>query len=267
MPPLDIDHKRPLSNTIPPYTSHVLVKTGQTDWYSRIEDTPTAAGRFIAQLKHALGPKGAAYDPQHPIMITTSSFPANDTPENPSEINSTGSLLLFPGFRHYRANPLSDPTILPKVVEAIRSSLPNAQVKPDNSLSYTRITIPTILICSHNSRDTRCGTLGPILRAEFVTQLSHLGLATSTEKFLPQADPQAVNVGCISHIGGHAWAGNVIIYFPGDVAHGLAGMGVWYGRVEPRHVEGIVRETVLGGRVIEELFRGGIGRDGRRLWV
>lgn len=76
-----------------------------------------------------------------------------------------------------------------------------------------------------------------------------------------------MNIGCISHVGGHAWAGNVIVYFPSDVAHGLAGMGVWYGRVEPRHVEGIVKETVLGGRVIEELFRGGIGRDGRRLWV
>ncbi|KLJ06659.1 hypothetical protein EMPG_17845 [Blastomyces silverae] len=35
----------------------------------------------------------------------------------------------------------------------------------------------------------------------------------------------------------------------------LAGKGIWYGRVEPRHVEGIVEETVLGGRVISEHFR------------
>ena len=36
----------------------------------------------------------------------------------------------------------------------------------------------------------------------------------------------------------------------------LAGKGVWYGRVEPRHVWGIVEETVKGGRVVEELLRG-----------
>ena len=36
----------------------------------------------------------------------------------------------------------------------------------------------------------------------------------------------------------------------------LQGMGIWYGRVEPRHVEGIVAETVRGGRVVGELFRG-----------
>jgi len=75
-------------------------------------------------------------------------------------------------------------------------------------------------------------------------------------------------VGLISHIGGHKFAGNVILYIP----HGsmlstgqpnpLAGSGIWYGRVEPKHVEGIVQETLLGGRVIKELFRGGIRHDG-----
>ena len=38
----------------------------------------------------------------------------------------------------------------------------------------------------------------------------------------------------------------------------MAGSAIWYGRVEPKHVEGIVNETVLGGRVIKELWRGGM---------
>ena len=69
----------------------------------------------------------------------------------------------------------------------------------------------------------------------------------------------------ISHIGGHKFAGNVIVYVPpilGNEGHPLAGQGVWYGRVEPKHVEGIVRETIEGGRVIKELFRGGIDGKG-----
>ena len=75
-------------------------------------------------------------------------------------------------------------------------------------------------------------------------------------------------MGLVSHIGGHKWAGNVIVYIPpaikdaagvdsdGKSSSPLAGRGVWYGRVEPKHVEGIVKETLVGGRVIRELCRG-----------
>lgn len=72
--------------------------------------------------------------------------------------------------------------------------------------------------------------------------------------------PPLASVALISHIGGHKFAGNVVIYFPKDWRgrgeSGLAGKGVWYGRVEPRHVWGIVEETVKGRRVVEELCRG-----------
>lgn len=66
----------------------------------------------------------------------------------------------------------------------------------------------------------------------------------------------------ISHIGGHKWAGNVILYIPPSwKGHALAGKGVWYGRVEPGSVEGIVEKTVVGGTVIADLFRGGIDAE------
>lgn len=69
-------------------------------------------------------------------------------------------------------------------------------------------------------------------------------------------------VGLISHIGGHKWAGNVIIYIPPSFSrNALAGRGIWYGRVGPEHVEGIVAKTMLEGKVIKELFRGGIDQD------
>ena len=126
---------------------------------------------------------------------------------------------------------------------------------------------PSILICGHNSRDSRCGVLGPILRLEFiaqlgakrwpVTKLSFQGFRSFKQRKVP-----GPMVSLISHIGGHAYAGNVIIYLPwrhrnedGKVSE-LAGKGIWYGRVEPRHVEGIVEETIRKGRVIRELLRG-----------
>lgn len=74
----------------------------------------------------------------------------------------------------------------------------------------------------------------------------------------------SARVGLISHIGGHKFAGNVILYIPpsaklkGGDPHPLRGMGIWYGRVEPKHVEGIIAETLGEGRVVMDLFRGGV---------
>jgi hypothetical protein len=82
---------------------------------------------------------------------------------------------------------------------------------------------------------------------------------------------RSARVGLISHIGGHKFAGNVIIYLPPGMktedgrSHPLAGHGVWYGRVEPKHVQGIVSETIIKGNVIKGFFRGAIRRDGEIL--
>lgn len=174
---------------------------------------------------------------------------------------------------------------------ALASSLP---------ISVADITTPTVLICSHGQRDSRCGVLGPLLHREFaayidgeiperaVAQVGPFAASawtsqpTSTTDRDPAApSPIPINVGTISHVGGHKWAGNVIVYVPPNAEasasthagpgqsqpqpqpHPLAGKGIWYGRVEPRHVQGIVEETVLRGRVIRELFRGGIDGDGK----
>lgn len=138
-----------------------------------------------------------------------------------------------------------------------------------------------VLICGHGGRDQRCGIYGPLLQSEFEEKLPAAGvevLSGPVEAEAPDAAAlsgdasgrvSSARVGLISHIGGHKFAGNVIIYLPpslktekGEI-HLLAGFGIWYGRVEPNHVEGIVAETILGGKVITSLFRGGISQDGQ----
>ena len=135
-----------------------------------------------------------------------------------------------------------------------------------------------ILICGHNTRDTRCGILGPLLDAEFGSYLNaytsysphrtqpppyiepSIGSSSSRQQYISLISGS--NVALTSHIGGHAFAGNVVIYLPKTfkMASGklspLGGMGIWYGRVEPRHVWGIMEETVQRGSVIQELLRG-----------
>lgn len=132
----------------------------------------------------------------------------------------------------------------------------------------------TVLICGHGGRDLRCGVYGPVLQKEFIQALARRGLANSNSPAATQDEEsrreKTAHVGLISHIGGHKYAGNVIIYVPPEATLGdsgernpLAGTGIWYGRVEPELVDGVVEETLAKGRIVEELFRGGIGMDGK----
>lgn len=127
---------------------------------------------------------------------------------------------------------------------------------------------PTILICGHGGRDMRCGVMAPVLEAEFQRVLQARGF-TSAGSDGPVDGPDNANIGLISHVGGHKYAGNVIVYIPLEMTvgsnaepHPLAGKGIWYGRVEPKHVQGIVEETIMGGKVVTDHFRGGIDRNG-----
>lgn len=147
-----------------------------------------------------------------------------------------------------------------------------------------------VLICGHGERDKRCGVMGPVLREEFEVGLGREGFEVlkgpvecehgvegeDGERLVSEEEGKSkkkltAKVGLISHIGGHKFAGNVIVYIPpsqrggdGNI-HPLAGSGIWYGRVEPRHVEGILKETLREGRVVNDMFRGGINREGELL--
>ena len=123
-----------------------------------------------------------------------------------------------------------------------------------------------VLICGHGGRDDRCGKLGPVLKEEFEEKLQRQNinvLKGAPDQEQQQKGVRSARVGTISHIGGHKWAGNVIVYLPPSFSDNpLAGKGIWYGRVAPEHVEGIVAKTIIEGQVIKELFRGGIDRSG-----
>lgn len=139
-----------------------------------------------------------------------------------------------------------------------------------------------VLICGHGGRDARCGVLGPVLEREFEEMLGKAGVEVLSgyvplkktedgqariEGKVEESKKVTARVGIISHIGGHKFAGNVIFYIPPKAklesgeAHPLAGMGIWYGRVEPKHVEGLIKATLKEGKVVEELLRGGVQKD------
>jgi hypothetical protein len=233
--------------------------------------------------------------PYHVISPLASSFPS------PTPASGPG-LYLFPSFTYIPSIPTTGPALtalakahlLPQTLHHAHASLEDpdrARLTRDPSAADGRAYLATrdvrdavVLVCGHGGRDQRCGVMGPMLRGEFARVFGEVGVDVVEA---PPSDEGAAGnetgkgirtarIGLISHIGGHKFAGNVIVYIPPDATvdtgaekreHPLAGCGVWYGRVEPSHVEGIVRETVLKGNIVLEHFRGGIDGDRKMMRV
>jgi hypothetical protein len=65
-----------------------------------------------------------------------------------------------------------------------------------------------ILMCSQKTRDARCGQSAPLLRKEFERLLRPLGLYRD----LHDERPGGVGIYFISHVGGHKFSANVMVY-------------------------------------------------------
>ncbi|GKB97151.1 altered inheritance of mitochondria protein 32-like protein [Tanacetum coccineum] len=76
-----------------------------------------------------------------------------------------------------------------------------------------------VFVCSHSSRDKRCGYCGPILIKKFKEEAELRGL-------------ENVSVTACSHVGGNKYAGNLIIYSVRDAKVS----GHWYGYVTPKRL-------------------------------
>ncbi|KAK0626502.1 Sucrase/ferredoxin-like-domain-containing protein [Immersiella caudata] len=290
----EIDHKTPLNGLISNYAQQVLICTGKDDWPSKIEDD-NSGDNLAADLKELVGGRGAVFsDPFHNISILNSSFPSSVSKKSPLQ---TTSAYLLPSFKYVPFLPrvsfdsveaLVKGYLLPEKLHVAHEGLsPIHRDRLTRKPAYRELLWGVrdvedilVLVCGHGGRDQRCGVFGPLLKREFEEKLGGVGVDVLTGEVAIGVEDRelsargveekrtAARVGLISHIGGHKFAGNVICYLPPELktregeSHPLAGCGIWFGRVEPKHVEGIVRETILKGNVIEELFRGGIRQDG-----
>lgn len=174
-----------------------------------------------------------------------------------SSAQPVGAVSVFPGGKTYKLDkyPGAESDFVRTVLVPQSTGFEPSGGWKSNEQNTKAYTDPVIFICGHGTRDSRCGVLGPLLRNEFMRQ--------ANEHRASQVLTSRPEVEIVSHIGGHVFAGNVIIYVPGSfLHHGLSGKVIWYGRVEPKHVEGILKETIEKGNIIEELFRGGLAESG-----
>ena len=136
------------------------------------------------------------------------------------------------------------------------------QEDPQMTTSHNLVSRPCphrylILLCSQKTRDARCGQTAPLLRRELERHLRPLGLFRD----LSDERPGGVGIYFISHVGGHKYSANMMVYRKNE--KGEAAQAIWLARVRPEDCEGIVRFTVLQGKVVkpERQLRGGFDRE------
>lgn len=237
------------------------------------------------------------HQPFHNTPLTASSFLPTPPPPNIRDVETTSAYLL-PSFTYLPIIPRTTESVTalvkgylqPERIHSAHSLLsPIHQDQLRRSTAHRELLPPAqdvedvlVLICGHGGRDARCGVLGPLLEREFEEKLKIAGVdvlsgyvhlkSTSDEQAMIEGSVEekgkmTARIGIISHIGGHKFAGNVIFYIPPKAklesgeGHPLAGMGIWYGRVEPKHAEGLIKATLKEGKVVEELLRGGVQKD------
>ncbi|OJD13425.1 hypothetical protein AJ78_06115 [Emergomyces pasteurianus Ep9510] len=302
----DIDTEDKLYGHVKGWATHLLVATGKTDW---VRDVADEKGSVMEAIE-----KGNLVPTNGPMKLSASNIPVPDEYHHHEVGEQPTTVLILPAFMfvdHVAPALASDlityfvspsPTTTSPLNTSHLDVLPGMNTHtpeqvPENSAPTTPLSSQTatdpsvgnssltplrsracrhsavILLCSQRTRDARCGQSAPLLRREFERHLRPRGLYRD----LSDERPGGVGIYFISHVGGHKYSANVIIYrrrnhdfsdaaTEADRASRVeegAVQGIWLARVRPEDCEGIVKFTVLQGKVIkpENQLRGGFDRE------
>ncbi|GMI86888.1 hypothetical protein like AT5G40510 [Hibiscus trionum] len=208
-----------LAGTVNPYDRHVFLRhKSYTDWASRVEDD-----QLPKLLSSAL--KSRKNDIPVKTLLTVIEGEQSD-----------GDVLIFPEMIKYKG--LTETDVDGFVEDVLVNGNPWA-----SGVSET-FTGSYVFVCAHGNRDKRCGVCGPILIEKLNEEIVLRGLEDQ------------VSVSACSHIGGHKYAGNLIIFSP-DSEGKIAGH--WYGYVTPEDVPELLDQHIAKGKIIDRLWRGQMG--------
>lgn len=278
---LSIDTETPLWGTANPWRTHILCATGKTDWVHSVTEEVGTLAHAIDSTKEnwsynvvdrsrviisnsSLSPPEEYFEhtgpdiqqPSRALILPEFLYIDKITPESASsDIAAVMSALAEE--RHNQEQNFhnekdlvpeasdsedSDFEILPTLSRSLLSNIPLPSMSPSKVLPATEQAF--VLLCSHRTRDKRCAVTANILKKKFESELRHNDL------YRDASDDRAggVRVHCISHVGGHRYAANVLIYTK-------SGQAIWLARVRPDHVRRIITHCILKGEVFPELLR------------
>ncbi|KAM0701911.1 hypothetical protein Q7P35_010821 [Cladosporium inversicolor] len=290
-----IDEDDKLYGHIQGWSRHLLVATGKSDWVRDVADEKGSV--MEAMGKHGGNVEGGK------LMLSATNIPVPDHADSdgPYGKDRPTTVLLLPSFKYIDGvTPNQVPQLIKSVINTAPTNLTPLSTLPHNSdpagpptppdlsaLSLEPSNLPAgmtlrncphkylILLCSQGTRDARCGQSAPLLRRELERQLRPLGLYRD----LHDERPGGVGIYFISHVGGHKYSANMMVYRRGepkrtvgeqiDAGKGEAGAEteaaqcIWLARIRPEDCENVVKYTVLQGKVVkpESQLRGGFDRE------
>jgi hypothetical protein len=209
-----------LVGTVKLYHRHLIVCTGSEDWAARIEND----GDYLQDLAQAIA--RAAEQTDGKVKLTACD---EISLGHSADGRIAYDILVFPDCLRYENVHPSDFAAL------IEDHLIGN--RPSDRLPFTYFDESYVFVCSHGNRDDRCGQCGPPLVDRFRAELETRMLS------------EQIHVRKVSHLGGHAYAGNVLIY-PG---------GHWYGYVTPADVPLLIDTHLVNHRITKSLWRGRMG--------
>ncbi|KAH8426853.1 hypothetical protein N8T08_007474 [Aspergillus melleus] len=245
-PKVKIESLTPLYGHLKPVNTHVLVATGKSDWKQHVEEERgslmEAFDRASVKSKHGR------------IMVSASNLqePEHDT-DSETQTPPGSTVLLLPSFTFVDSVQSDDvKELVDCFIDAPQSSAdrqPATSRLPSRPCQYDYV----VLLCSHKRRDARCGITAPLIKRELERHLRPLGLYRDAD----DERPGGVGIFFVSHVGGHKFSANVLIYRKKEEQL------IWLARIKPEHCEGVVKYTLLQGKVVhpESQLRGGFDRQ------
>ncbi|KAK7208320.1 Sucrase/ferredoxin-like-domain-containing protein [Myxozyma melibiosi] len=241
---LKFDRDTPLWGSVKPWRRHILIATGKSDWAHGLGDETGSLSTKLEDWSPSSKEVGR-------VIVSNSSMSAPQGYfEETDDSKRLSNLLILPTMYEARGVSLSTAQAVANRLCDIPNNSSDFPSEAEGATLVHRGYKAVILLCSHRTRDKRCGVTAPILKKELELHLREHGLLRDAN----DERPGGVAVFYVSHVGGHKFAGNVIVYRD-------SGEGVWMGLVEPKHCKAIVEETIINGRVYPQLLRGAFKSD------
>ncbi|ORY74859.1 Sucraseferredoxin-like protein [Protomyces lactucae-debilis] len=229
-----------MRGSVKPLSVHICIATERHDWPHTIEDEEGSLAQAIGKAGLAMLSELQKIDR---VVLSNVSLPL------PNRTNA------YTGYEVYILYNAWCKLENVQKEDAEHVLLQYALSKPVKPASYTATPMgfrAVVLVCSHMRRDARCGKTAPILLEALEEGLRERDMFYDKDE---GSEDGKVLVTTVSHIGGHRYAGNVLVYRKTDTGTVET---LWLGRIMPNDIPWVIEYTVLQGRVKRSAVRGGV---------
>ncbi|CAI4058903.1 hypothetical protein N7582_001236 [Saccharomyces uvarum] len=234
---LKIEQETPLLNSSKTPKIHFVVPTSQTDWqHDACSEDKKSVQYKISQWCDKNSSKFSSMGTGKTLNCGVSSLP-KDIMDIEVMRGTKNNVLVLPYFiwlNDLRSDKVEETLddIVPTLLNGSISRDKLLETRPNISEARERA---FIFLCSHATRDKRCGITAPYLKRVFDGKLQEHALYRDNSDFRPDG----VKIAFVNHVGGHKFAANVQIFLKNPNTL------IWLGRVTPVMVPSIVEHLII----------------------